>query len=146
MRHGKKINKIGRSSSHRRSMLSNMASSLIINKTIYTTLSKAKALKKYIEPIINKCKNDSIHSRRYVFKYLQNKYAVFELYSNISKRIINRPGGYTRIIKIGFRLGDGSKKSLIQLVDYNEIYSNKILKSKRKKTRRSKNISNKIQQ
>lgn len=134
MRHGKKVNHLGRTASHRKAMLSNMASSLIEHKRIYTTLAKAKALRQYIEPLITKSKNDDIHSRRSVFSYLQNKLVVSKLFGEISQKIGERPGGYTRIIKTGFRAGDSADIAMIELVDFNEIYS--IDKSKKKVTRR----------
>lgn len=120
MRHQKKINHLGRTSSHRKAMLSNMAASLILHKRITTTLAKAKALRTYIEPLITKSKDDSTHSRRVVFSYLQNKLAVTELFREVSKKIADRPGGYTRILKTGFRAGDNADMCFIELVDYNE--------------------------
>ena len=120
MRHGKKFNHLSRTSSHRKAMLANMASSLIIHKRIKTTLAKAKALRSYIEPLITKSKVDSTHSRRTVFSYLQNKEAVTELFREISQKIAERPGGYTRILKTGTRLGDNAEMCFIELVDYNE--------------------------
>ena len=123
MRHGKKINHLGRTSSHRAAMLSNMASSLIMHKRISTTVAKAKALKKYVEPLITKAKDDSTHSRRVVFSYLQNKVAVTELFRDISQKVGDRPGGYTRILRTGFRLGDAAEMCIIELVDYNDNYT-----------------------
>lgn len=120
MRHGKRFNHLGRTSSHRKAMLANMASSLIIHKRIKTTVAKAKALRVYIEPLITKSKTDSTHSRRIVFAHLNDKEAVTELFRDISVKIADRPGGYTRIIKIGARLGDNAEMALIELVDYNE--------------------------
>ncbi len=120
MRHGKKFNHLSRTSSHRKAMLANMASSLIIHKRIKTTLAKAKALRSYIEPLITKSKVDSTHSRRTVFSYLQNKEAVTELFREISQKIAERSGGYTRILKTGTRLGDNAEMCFIELVDYNE--------------------------
>jgi len=120
MRHLKKNNHLSRTSSHRKAMLSNMASSLIIHKRINTTLAKAKALRCYVEPLITKSKDDSTNSRRVVFSYLQNKEAVSELFRDISVKIANRPGGYTRILKTGNRLGDNAEMCMIELVDYNE--------------------------
>jgi large subunit ribosomal protein L17 len=121
MRHGKKDNHLGRTAAHRAAMLSNMASSLILHKRINTTLAKAKALRMYVEPLLSKSKSDTTHSRRTVFAYLQNKESVKELFDDISGRIANRPGGYTRIIKIGEkRQGDNSSMCLIELVDYND--------------------------
>jgi len=119
MRHKKKINHLGRKSQHRQALLSNMAASLILNKRIFTTLAKAKALKVYVEPLITKSKEDSTHSRRTVFSYLQDKYAVSELFREVSQKIANRPGGYTRILKTGFRKGDAAEMCFIELVDYN---------------------------
>jgi large subunit ribosomal protein L17 len=119
MRHGKKINHLSRKSAHRRAMLSNMATSLIMHKRITTTLAKAKALRVYIEPIITRSKEDSTHSRRVVFSYLQSKEAVTELFRDISVKVAERPGGYTRIIKLGTRLGDNAELAMIELVDFN---------------------------
>ena len=120
MRHNKKFNHLGRTASHRSAMLSNMATSLIMHKRIVTTLAKAKALRVYVEPIINRAKEDTTHSRRIVFSKLQNKYAVTELFQNISKAIAERPGGYTRILKMGHRRGDDAMMCFIELVDFNE--------------------------
>ena len=120
MRHNKKFNHLGRTASHRAAMLSNMAVSLIMHKRITTTLAKAKALKKYVEPLITKSKNDTTNSRRVVFSYLQDKYAVTELFQNVAEKVANRPGGYTRIIKLGFRPSDASEMALIPLVDFHE--------------------------
>lgn len=120
MRHGKTINHLGRTKSHRVAMLSNMANSLILNKRITTTLAKAKALRKYAEPLITKAKNDTTHSRRTVFSYLQDKEAVKELFGIISEKVAERNGGYTRIIKLGTRYGDNAEMALIELVDFNE--------------------------
>jgi large subunit ribosomal protein L17 len=120
MRHGKRFNHLSRTSAHRKAMLANMASSLIIHKRIKTTLPKAKALRTYIEPLITKSKTDSTHSRRVVFSYLNDKEAVTELFREISIKVAERPGGYTRIIKIGTRLGDNAEMAFIELVDYNE--------------------------
>jgi len=120
MRHGDKVKKLGRKSAHRQAMLANMAASLILHKRINTTLAKGKALRMYVEPLITKAKTDSTHSRRMVFSYLQNKEAVSELFREISVKIANRPGGYTRILKTGTRLGDNAEMCLIELVDYNE--------------------------
>lgn len=135
MRHSKKINHLGRTSAHRHAMLSNMATSLILHKRITTTVAKAKALRKYVEPLINRGKNDTTHSRRVVFSYLQDKFAVSELFRDISLKIADRPGGYTRILKLGNRLGDNAEMCIIELVDYNENYTNKV-DAKAKKTRR----------
>lgn len=123
MRHGKKVNHLGRTSSHREALLSNMASSLILNKRINTTVAKAKALRKYVEPLITKSKDDSTHSRRVVFSYLQNKEAVTELFREVASKIGERPGGYTRIIKTGNRLGDAAEMCMMELVDFNTIYN-----------------------
>lgn len=120
MRHGKTFNHLGRTSSHRRAMLSNMASSLILHKRITTTLAKAKALRMYVEPLMTKSKDDSTNSRRVVFSYLQSKEAVTELFRDIAAKIADRPGGYTRILKTGTRLGDSAEMCFIELVDYNE--------------------------
>ncbi|MEJ8757994.1 50S ribosomal protein L17 [Pontibacter sp. H259] len=120
MRHGKKINHLGRTAAHRKAMLSNMAASLILQKRISTTVAKAKALRKYVEPLLTKSKNDTTHSRRTVFAYLQEKEAVKELFDEVSAKIANRPGGYTRILKTGYRLGDNAEMCVIELVDYNE--------------------------
>ncbi|MXV39309.1 50S ribosomal protein L17 [Flavobacteriaceae bacterium Ap0902] len=134
MRHGKTFNHLGRQKGHRRAMLANMGSSLIKHKRINTTVAKAKALRKYIEPIITKSKLDTTASRRNAFNYLQDKYAVAELFREISPKVADRPGGYTRIIKTGFRKGDGAETAMIELVDYNEIYNPN---DEGKKTRRS---------
>lgn len=137
MRHNKKINHLGRTNTHREAMLSNMASSLIKHKRIFTTTAKAKALRKYVEPLITKCKDDSTHSRRVVFSSLQDKYAVTELFKEVSKKIGDRPGGYTRIIKTGNRLGDNAAMCFIELVDYNENMLKENVAKKAAKTRRS---------
>lgn len=123
MRHNKKFNHLGRKSAHRNAMLSNMASSLILNKRIVTTVAKAKALRIYVEPMITRSKDDSTVSRRTVFAMLQNKEAVTELFREISQKVAERPGGYTRIIKLGTRLGDSAEMCMMELVDYNEIYA-----------------------
>ena len=120
MRHGKKFNHLGRTADHRRAMLANMAISLIMHKRITTTLAKAKALKKYVEPLITRAKDDSTNSRRVVFRYLQNKEALKELYGVVAEKIADRPGGYTRVIKLGSRLGDGADMAFIELVDFDE--------------------------
>ncbi len=122
MRHGKKINHLGRTNTHRDAMLSNMAASLIMGKRINTTVAKAKALRKYVEPLITKSKSDSTHSRRTVFSYLQNKEAVAELFREVAAKIGERPGGYTRIIKTGNRLGDAAEMCMMELVDFNTTY------------------------
>ena len=137
MRHNKKINHLGRTNTHREAMLSNMASSLIKHKRIFTTTAKAKALRKYVEPLITKCKDDSTHSRRVVFSSLQDKYAVTELFQEVSKKIGDRPGGYTRIIKTGNRFGDNAAMCFIELVDYNENMLKENVAKKAAKTRRS---------
>lgn len=134
MRHGKKIMHLGRKSAHRKSMLANMACSLIEHKRINTTLTKAKALKQYIEPVITKSKTDSTHHRRLAFRQLRNKYAVSELFRDIAQKVGDRPGGYTRIIKLGNRLGDNAEMALIELVDFNELYVRE--QKEKKKTRR----------
>lgn len=121
MRHGKKLNHLGRKSAHRKAMLSNMANSLIEHKRITTTLAKAKALRVFVEPILTKSKTDSTHSRRVVFGYLQSKEVVTELFRDIAPKIADRPGGYTRIIRTGNRLGDNAEMCMIELVDYNEL-------------------------
>ena len=120
MRHRKKFNHLGRTSSHRKAMLSNMASSLIMHKRIKTTVAKAKALRMYVEPLINRSKEDTTHSRRIVFSNLQNKEAVSELFREVAQKVATRPGGYTRILKLGNRLGDAAEMCYIELVDYNE--------------------------
>jgi large subunit ribosomal protein L17 len=120
MRHNKKVNHLGRKSAHRKAMLANMASSLLIHKRISTTLAKAKALRSYVEPLITKAKDDTTHSRRVVFSYLQDKDAVSALFREISAKIADRPGGYTRILKTGNRLGDNAEMCIMELVDYNE--------------------------
>lgn len=120
MRHGKKVNHLGRTSAHRKALLSNMATSLIKHKRIRTTLAKAKALRKYVEPLLTKAKTDTTHSRRTVFSYLQDKEAIKLLFGDIAEKIANRPGGYTRILKTGFRLGDNAEMCFIELVDYND--------------------------
>lgn len=138
MRHNKKFNHLGRTASHRNAMLANMACSLIKHKRITTTVAKAKALKKYVEPLITKAKNDTTNSRRVVFSYLQDKYAVTELFKEISVKIADRPGGYTRIIKTGNRLGDNAEMCFIELVDYNENMAKDKVAKKATRTRRSK--------
>src|SRR6187431_3476604 len=136
MRHGKKVNHLGRKTAHRHAMLSNMASSLILNKRITTTVAKAKALRKYVEPLLTKAKNDTTHSRRTVFSYLQNKESVKTLFSEVAGKIADRPGGYTRIIKMAdVRLGDNAEMCLIELVDFNTLYT-KDGAVKKAKTRR----------
>ena len=136
MRHGKKVNHLGRKSAHRHALLSNMASSLILNKRITTTVAKAKALRKYVEPLLTKSKDDTTHSRRTVFSYLQNKESVKTLFGEVASKIADRPGGYTRIIKMGeVRLGDNAEMCLMELVDFNTLYT-KDGATKKAKTRR----------
>lgn len=142
MRHNKKFNHLNRTASHRASMLANMANSLIMHKRINTTVAKAKALKRYIEPLLTKAKLDTTHSRRVVFQELQNKEAVTELFREISQKIANRPGGYTRILHTGFRLGDAADMCMIELVDYNENMLKEKAAKKASRTRRSKKSSN----
>lgn len=137
MRHKKGFNHLGRKSAHRKAMLSNMACSLIEHKRITTTVAKARALRQYVEPIITKSKTDSTHSRRVVFSYLKDKYAVSELFREIAPKVADRPGGYTRIIKTGFRLGDSAEMCMIELVDFNEIYGKEEKKTKTRRRRRS---------
>jgi large subunit ribosomal protein L17 len=137
MRHRKKFNHLSRTSAHRKAMLSNMASSLIIHKRIKTTVAKAKALRMYVEPLINKSKTDNTHSRRIVFSHLQNKEAVSELFREISEKVANRPGGYTRILKLGNRQGDAAEVCYIELVDYNENMLSETSGAAKKSTRRS---------
>ena len=137
MRHKKAINHLGRKDGHRKAMLANMASSLIMHKMINTTVAKAKALKTYVEPLITKSKEDTTHSRRTVFSYLKNKEAVKELFSIIAPRIADRPGGYTRVLHTGFRQGDGADMALIELVDFNEAALASAKAEARKATRRS---------
>jgi large subunit ribosomal protein L17 len=137
MRHGKTINHLGRTSSHRKAMLSNMASSLILHKRITTTLAKAKALRSYVEPLLTKSKNDSTHSRRMVFSYLGNKESVKELFGVVADKVAARPGGYTRIIKLPNRVGDNAEMSIIELVDFNETLLAAKEAPEKSKTRRS---------
>lgn len=139
MRHRKKINHLSRTASHRKAMLANMASSLLISdkKRIITTVAKAKALRRYIEPLITKAKNNTTHSRRVVFSYLQNKHAVDELYGAIAAKIGDRPGGYTRVLKIGPRQGDNAEMALIELVDFNEFITEKPKKSSRRRRKKA---------
>lgn len=136
MRHNKAINHLGRKSGHRKAMLANMATSLIMHKRITTTVAKAKALKSYVEPLITKSKEDTTHSRRTVFSYLKNKEAVKELFGVVSAKIADRPGGYTRVLHLGFRQGDGADMALIELVDFNEA-ALATKKEEKKSTRRS---------
>ena len=145
MRHGKKFNHLGRKAAHRKAMLSNMACSLIDHKRINTTVAKAKALKQYVEPLITKAKNDSTHSRRVVFSYLRQKETIKELFGAVSSKVGDRPGGYTRIIKTGNRLGDNAEMCMIELVDFNDVYTNG--KDKKKtKTRRRKKTTAKVEE
>ena len=137
MRHNKAINHLGRTSGHRKALLANLAPSLILNKRIQTTVAKAKALKMYVEPLITKCKEDTTHSRRVVFSYLKNKEAVTELFRTVAPKIADRPGGYTRVLKTGFRQGDGADMALIELVDFNEAALATAPKKAKKTTRRS---------
>ena len=133
MRHGKKGNNLGRKTAHRKAMLANMACSLIEHKRINTTVAKAKALKLFVEPLVTKSKEDTTHNRRMVFSKLRDKYAVTELFRDVAVKVADRPGGYTRIIKLGNRLGDNAQMALIELVDYNETYTTE---KKAKSTRR----------
>ena len=142
MRHNKKFNHLGRTASHRSAMLSNMACSLIKHKRITTTLAKAKALKKYVEPLITKSKNDTTNSRRVVFSYLQDKYVVTELFKEVAVKVGDRPGGYTRIIKTGFRASDAAEMCFIELVDFNDNMAKTEKKAKR--TRRSKKATEEV--
>ena len=136
MRHNKAINHLGRKSGHRKALLANMATSLILHKRIETTVAKAKALKMYVEPLITKCKEDTTHSRRVVFSYLKNKEAVTELFRTVAPKIADRPGGYTRVLKTGFRQGDGADMALIELGDFNEAALAAAPKKAAKKTTR----------
>jgi len=138
MRHNKAINHLGRKSGHRKALLANMAASLILHKRIQTTVAKAKALQTYVEPLITKSKDDSTHSRRVVFSYLKSKEAVSELFRTVAPKIADRPGGYTRVLKTGFRQGDGADMALIELVDFNEAaLASAPKKAAKKTTRRS---------
>ena len=136
MRHGNKVNHLGRKTGHLKAMLSNMACSLLEHKRITTTLAKAKSLRVFVEPILTKSKNDTTHSRRLVFSHLQNKEVVTELFRDIALKIANRDGGYTRIIRTGFRLGDNAEMCIIELVDYNDIYTNEKAKKTTRRSRR----------
>lgn len=136
MRHNKSVNHLGRKSAHRKAMLSNMANSLIMHKRIQTTVAKAKALKSYVEPLVTKSKNDTTHSRRIVFSYLKDKYAVAELFRTIGPAVADRPGGYTRVLHTGFRQGDGAEMALIEFVDFNEAALASSAKPAKKATRR----------
>jgi large subunit ribosomal protein L17 len=137
MRHNRVINHLGRTNTHRKALLANMASSLIMHKRIKTTTAKAKALRSYVEPLISKSKEDTTHSRRTVFSYLQDKEAVTELFREVSAKVATRPGGYTRILKLGNRLGDNADICYIELVDYNENMLGKVAETKKKTTRRA---------
>jgi large subunit ribosomal protein L17 len=138
MRHGKKVNHLSRQTGHRKAMLANMACSLIEHKRINTTVAKAKALKQFVEPLVTKSKEDTTHNRRIVFAYLRNKYAVTELFREVAAKVGDRPGGYTRIIKLGNRLGDNADMAMIELVDFNTIYGATKKEAKKATTRRSK--------
>ena len=138
MRHNKKVNHLGRQASHRKALMSNMAASLILHKRIETTVAKAKALKKFVEPIITKSKEDTTHQRRVVFSYLKDKFATTELFRVVAPKIADRPGGYTRILHTGFRVGDAAEMCIIELVDFNETYVEGVApKAAAPKTRRS---------
>ncbi len=136
MRHGKRINHLGRKYGHRRSLLANLATQLIIHKRIITTLAKAKALRKYVEPVITRAQKDSTHNRRMAFRYLRQKEAVKELFDQVAEKIGDRPGGYTRILKLGPRMGDAAEMALIELVDYNDTYSQQTTRRKRVRRRK----------
>ena len=136
MRHGNKINHLGKKTGHRKAMLTNMACSLIEHKRITTTIAKAKTLRVFVEPILTKAKSDSTHSRRVVFSYLQSKEAVTELFRDVAPKIANREGGYTRIIRTGYRLGDNAEMCMIELVDFNELYNNNAGKKTTRRSRR----------
>jgi large subunit ribosomal protein L17 len=148
MRHGKKVNHLGRKTAHRHALLSNMASSLILNKRITTTVAKAKALRKYVEPLLTKAKDDTTHSRRTVFSYLQNKESVKTLFGEVASKISDRPGGYTRIIKMGdVRVGDNAEMCLIELVDFNTLYSKSgvVKKAKTRRGRKGKKAEGEVE-
>ena len=147
MRHNKKFNHLGRKSAHRQAMLSNMASSLILNKRIITTVAKAKALRMYVEPLITRSKEDNTSNRRLVFSYLQNKFAVTELFREVSTKVADRPGGYTRIIRMpNMRAGDAADMCMMELVDFNDVYTTEAKKpAKAKATRRSKKAAPKAE-
>ncbi|AWA28682.1 50S ribosomal protein L17 [Flavobacterium magnum] len=138
MRHGKKNNHLSRQTGHRKAMLANMACSLIEHKRINTTVAKAKALKQFVEPLITKSKEDTTHNRRIVFAYLRSKYAVTDLFRDVAAKVGDRPGGYTRIIKVGNRLGDNADMAMIELVDFNELYNGGKKEEKKGRSRRSK--------
>lgn len=145
MRHGKKVNHLGRKTAHRQALLSNLASSLILNKRITTTVAKAKALRKYVEPLITKSKEDTTHSRRTVFSYLQNKESVKTLFGEVASKVADRPGGYTRIVKLaGTRIGDNAEMCLIELVDFNTLYT-KEGAAKKSRTRRGRSRGKKAE-
>ena len=144
MRHKKKINHLSRTSAHRKAMLSNMAGSLIMHKRIHTTLAKAKALRVYVEPLITKSKKDDTHSRRVAFSYLKNKFVVTELFRVVAPKVGDRPGGYTRIIKMDNRLGDNATMAMIELVDFNENLLKDSKKTKKTSTRRGRKKSSKV--
>ncbi|MGH2645095.1 MAG: 50S ribosomal protein L17 [Chitinophagaceae bacterium] len=147
MRHGVKLNHLGRTSAHRKALLSKLACDLILHKRIITTLAKAKTLRVYVEPLLTKSKENTTHQRRVVFSYLEDKEAVKELFSIVSEKIASRPGGYTRIIKLGARLGDAAEMAMIELVDFNEIYTNQAADSgKKKRTRRSSGAKKKTEE
>lgn len=143
MRHGNAVNHLGRTAPHRKAMMSNMASSLILHKKITTTVAKAKALRPFVEKLITKSKNDNVHSRRVVFSYLQNKYSVKELFTTVAEKVAERPGGYTRILKLGNRFGDNAEMCLMELVDFNEFMEPKAAgkKSGAKRARRGSGAS-----
>lgn len=143
MRHNKKFNHLGRQAGHRKALMSNMASSLILHKRIETTVAKAKALRKFVEPLITKSKNDTTHSRRVVFSYLKDKYAVTELFREVAPRIADRPGGYTRILHTGFRVGDAAEMCIIELVDFNDTYKAGAAAETKTRTRRSRGAAKK---
>lgn len=145
MRHNKKFNHLGRQAGHRKAMLSNMASSLVLHKRISTTLAKAKALRMFVEPLITKSKDDTTHSRRVVFAYLKDKKATAELFREVAPRIGDRPGGYCRILKTGFRKGDAAEMCIIELVDFNESYGQEIKVGDKPKTRRSRSGAKKAE-
>jgi large subunit ribosomal protein L17 len=145
MRHGVKLNHLGRTASHRKAMLSNMASSLLKHKRITTTIAKAKALRVYVEPLITKAKSDSVHNRRTVFSYLRDKEAIKELFGPIAEKVADRPGGYTRILKIGNRMGDNAEMVMMELVDFNEFMPAKATKAKKKSTRRGRSKAESVQ-
>lgn len=145
MRHNKKINHLGRQAGHRKSMLANMATSLIIHKRIETTVAKAKALKKYVEPLVTKAKEDTTHQRRVVFSYLKDKHAVTEMFRVVAPKVGDRPGGYTRILHTGFRLGDAAEMCIIELVDFNETYVAGATPAAKARTRRGRSGAKKAE-